>query len=178
VLRLDKLLKPWNESAELCDHINLYGFWNKTAFLTKSGDLGMVLRVPGIRQIGIPFLGLASGVYRLLLLQGACGCGIEHPCTPVGAVLHGDREFHRSGEHGSGTSIADSSRSGQHLHPLQNPRADGQSLLGFRRRSRRRHGRNDFSCDPQNDLGRRNGTHEHKHIFRHHPRSGTLPRTV
>ena len=29
-------------------HINLYGFWNETAFLTKSGDLGMVLRVPGV----------------------------------------------------------------------------------------------------------------------------------
>lgn len=48
MLRLDKLLKPWKESAELCDHINLYGFWNDTAFLTKSGDLGMVLRVTGV----------------------------------------------------------------------------------------------------------------------------------
>src|ERR1700761_258130 len=36
------------ESAELCDHINLYGFWSDTAFLTKSGDLGMVLRVSGV----------------------------------------------------------------------------------------------------------------------------------
>ena len=47
MLRLDKLLKPWNESAELCDHINLYGFWNGNTFLTKSGDLGMVLKVTG-----------------------------------------------------------------------------------------------------------------------------------
>ena len=31
-----------------CDHINLYGFWNETAFLTKSGDLGMILSVPGV----------------------------------------------------------------------------------------------------------------------------------
>ena len=29
-------------------HINLYGFWNQTSFLTKSGDLGMVLAVHGI----------------------------------------------------------------------------------------------------------------------------------
>jgi hypothetical protein len=28
----------------LNDHINLYGFWNETTFLTKSGDLGMVLQ--------------------------------------------------------------------------------------------------------------------------------------
>src|ERR1700743_2643217 len=48
MLRLDEVIKPWKESAALNDHINLYGFWNETAFLTKSGDLGMVLSVPGV----------------------------------------------------------------------------------------------------------------------------------
>src|SRR5260370_7016665 len=48
MLRLDKVIKPWKESAALNDHINLYGFWSETAFLTKSGDLGRVLSVPGI----------------------------------------------------------------------------------------------------------------------------------
>src|ERR1700723_1169019 len=48
MLRLDKVIKPWKESAALNDHINLYGFWNETAFLTKRGDLGMVLSVPGV----------------------------------------------------------------------------------------------------------------------------------
>src|SRR5579863_8079584 len=48
MLRLNKVIKPWKESASLNDHINLYGFWNETAFLTKSGDLGMVLSVPGV----------------------------------------------------------------------------------------------------------------------------------
>ena len=48
MLRLDKVIKPWKEAASLCDHINLYGFWNETAFLTKSGDLGMVLRFAGV----------------------------------------------------------------------------------------------------------------------------------
>ncbi len=48
MLRLDKVIKPWKESAALNNHINLYGFWNETAFLTKSGDVGMVLRVPGV----------------------------------------------------------------------------------------------------------------------------------
>jgi type IV secretion system protein VirB4 len=48
MLRLDKVIKPWKESACLNDHINLYGFWNETTFLTKSGDLGMVLSVPGV----------------------------------------------------------------------------------------------------------------------------------
>jgi type IV secretion system protein TrbE len=48
MLRFDKVIKPWKESASLSDHINLYGFWNETAFLTKSGDVGMVLSIPGV----------------------------------------------------------------------------------------------------------------------------------
>ena len=48
MLRLSRVIKPWKESAALNDHINLYGFWNQTAFLTKSGDLGMVLHVEGV----------------------------------------------------------------------------------------------------------------------------------
>ncbi|MBB5062519.1 VirB4 family type IV secretion system protein [Granulicella mallensis] len=48
MLRLDRVIKPWKESAALNDHINLYGFWNDTTFLTKSGDLGMVLQIQGV----------------------------------------------------------------------------------------------------------------------------------
>ena len=48
MLRVDKVIKPWREADSLNSHINLYGFWNETAFLTKSGDLGMVLSVPGV----------------------------------------------------------------------------------------------------------------------------------
>jgi type IV secretory pathway VirB4 component len=48
MLRLDKVIKPWKESAALNDHINLYCFWNETAFLTKSGDVGMILSIPGV----------------------------------------------------------------------------------------------------------------------------------
>ena len=50
MLRLDKVIKPWKESAALNDHINLYGFWNETTFLTKSGDVGMILSVPGVEE--------------------------------------------------------------------------------------------------------------------------------
>ena len=48
MLRVDEFIKPWKDSACLNDHINLYGFWNETAFLTKSGYVGMVLSVPGV----------------------------------------------------------------------------------------------------------------------------------
>src|ERR1700677_4022012 len=48
MLRVDKVINAWKDSACLNDHINLYGFWNETTFLTKSGDVGMVLSVPGV----------------------------------------------------------------------------------------------------------------------------------
>jgi type IV secretion system protein TrbE len=48
MLRLDKVVKPWKEAASLNDHIILYGFWNETVFLTKSGDVGMIFRVSGV----------------------------------------------------------------------------------------------------------------------------------
>ena len=48
MLRLDRVIKPWKESGALNAHINLYGFWNNEVFLTKSGDLGIVLRVCGV----------------------------------------------------------------------------------------------------------------------------------
>ncbi len=48
MLRIDKVIKPWKEAAALSDHINLYGQWSETTFLTKSGDVGMVLRVGGV----------------------------------------------------------------------------------------------------------------------------------
>jgi type IV secretion/conjugal transfer VirB4 family ATPase len=48
MLRIDRVIKPWKDAAALNEHINLYGFWNDRAFLTKSGDLGMVLAVQGV----------------------------------------------------------------------------------------------------------------------------------
>jgi hypothetical protein len=48
MLRLDKVIKPWKGAAALTEHVNLYGFWNEHTFLTKSGDLGMVLSVSGV----------------------------------------------------------------------------------------------------------------------------------
>jgi type IV secretion system protein TrbE len=48
MLNLAKIIKPWKESGALNAQLNLYGFWNSTTFLTKSGGLGTVLRVEGI----------------------------------------------------------------------------------------------------------------------------------
>ena len=65
MLRLNKLTKPWKNAAAFGDHINLYGFWDETAFLTKSGDLGMVLRVTGVDYESLDSTEQAYAVKRL-----------------------------------------------------------------------------------------------------------------
>src|SRR5579859_3009222 len=77
MLRLDKAIKPWKESAALNDHINLYGFWNETTFLTKSGDLGMVLRVPGVDYESLDRADQEYAVKRLEAALKAFGPGFH-----------------------------------------------------------------------------------------------------
>ena len=77
MLRLDKLIKPWKESAALNDHINLYGFWNETAFLTKSGDVGMVLSVPGVDYESLDRMEQEYAVKRLEAALKAFGPGFH-----------------------------------------------------------------------------------------------------
>ncbi len=77
MLRLDKVIKPWKEAAALSDHINLYGFWNETAFLTKSGDLGMVLRVTGVDYESLDHAEQEYAVKRLEAALKAFGPGFH-----------------------------------------------------------------------------------------------------
>src|SRR6204780_63634 len=75
MLRVDKVIKPWKESAALNEHINLYGFWNETAFLTKSGDVGMVLSVPGVDYESLDRSEQEYAVKRLEAALRAFGSG-------------------------------------------------------------------------------------------------------
>jgi type IV secretion system protein VirB4 len=77
MLRLAKVLKPWKESAALNAHINLYGFWNETTFLTKSGDVGMVLSVPGVDYESLDRSEQAYAVKRLEAALKAFGPGFH-----------------------------------------------------------------------------------------------------
>ena len=77
MLRVDKVIKPWKESAALNDHINLYGFWNETAFLTKSGDVGMVLSVPGVDYESLDRAEQEYAVKRLEAALKAFGPGFH-----------------------------------------------------------------------------------------------------
>jgi type IV secretion/conjugal transfer VirB4 family ATPase len=77
MLRLDKVIKPWKDAAALNAHINLYGFWNKTTFLTKSGDLGMVLSVPGVDYESLDRTAQEYAVKRLEAALKAFGPGFH-----------------------------------------------------------------------------------------------------
>jgi len=65
MLRLAKILKPWKEADSFPAHINLYGFWNETVFITKSGDLGTILRVTGVDYESLDYGRQESAVKRL-----------------------------------------------------------------------------------------------------------------
>jgi hypothetical protein len=77
MLRLREVIKPWKESAALNSHINLYGFWNQTAFLTKSGDLGMVLQVGGVDYESLDHAEQEYAVKRLEAALKAFGPGFH-----------------------------------------------------------------------------------------------------
>jgi type IV secretion system protein TrbE len=77
MLRLHKVIKPWKEAASLNDNINLYGFWSETVFLTKSGDVGMVLRVPGVDYESLDYNSQDYSVKRLESALKSFGSGFR-----------------------------------------------------------------------------------------------------
>ena len=48
MLNLKKVLKSYSETGSLNEQVNLYGFVDPHAFLTKSGDVGVILQVHGV----------------------------------------------------------------------------------------------------------------------------------
>src|SRR5271170_4837652 len=48
MLRLSRIFKNYNETGSLSELINLYGFIGPHVFLTKSGDVGIILEVRGV----------------------------------------------------------------------------------------------------------------------------------
>src|SRR5215471_13567938 len=65
MLRISQVIKPWKESGALNAHINLYGFWNDEVFLTKGGDLGIVLKVRGVDYESLDLKAQEYAVKRL-----------------------------------------------------------------------------------------------------------------
>jgi type IV secretion/conjugal transfer VirB4 family ATPase len=48
MLKLKSIFKNYAETGSLCERVNLYGFIDSHVFLTKTGDLGLLLEVPGV----------------------------------------------------------------------------------------------------------------------------------
>jgi type IV secretion/conjugal transfer VirB4 family ATPase len=77
MLRLAKIIKPWTEAGSLNANINLYGFWDETTFLTKSGDLGMILNVYGVDFESLDQAGQEFAVKRLEAALKSFGPGFH-----------------------------------------------------------------------------------------------------
>lgn len=41
-------MQPADEAGSFATQINLFGFWDEHSFLTKSGDLGSILKIGSI----------------------------------------------------------------------------------------------------------------------------------
>jgi type IV secretion/conjugal transfer VirB4 family ATPase len=65
MFKVENITKDWKEAGSLQAHINLYGFWDEHCFLTKTGDLGSVLRIGGIDYESLDHAGRDYAVRRL-----------------------------------------------------------------------------------------------------------------
>ena len=77
MLNIARVLKPWKEAASLNAQINLYGFWDATTFLTKSGESEMVLRVGGVDYESLDTSEQEYAVKRLEAALKAFGPGFH-----------------------------------------------------------------------------------------------------
>ena len=91
MLRLAKIIKPWTEAGSLNANINMYGFWDETTFLTKSGDLGMILKVCGVDFESLDQAGQEFAVKRLEAASSLSGRAFMSTSTfsrPIGQICH------------------------------------------------------------------------------------------
>jgi type IV secretion/conjugal transfer VirB4 family ATPase len=65
MVKVEHITKDWKEAGSFPAQINLYGFWDDHAFLTKSGDLGSVLKIGGIDYESLDHAGRDYAVKRL-----------------------------------------------------------------------------------------------------------------
>src|ERR1051325_800592 len=48
MLRLSKIVKSYKEAGSLSENVSVFGFLDDQVFLTKGGDVGVVMRVEGV----------------------------------------------------------------------------------------------------------------------------------
>ncbi len=77
MLNIRKVVKPWQEAGSLNANVNLYGFIAEDAFLTKTGDVGTVLSIPGVDYESLDTQEQQSAVRRLESALKAFGEGFH-----------------------------------------------------------------------------------------------------
>jgi type IV secretion/conjugal transfer VirB4 family ATPase len=65
MVKVEHITKEWKEAGSFPAQVNLYGFWDEHSFLTKSGDLGAVLKIGGIDYESLDHAGRDYAVKRL-----------------------------------------------------------------------------------------------------------------
>jgi type IV secretion system protein VirB4 len=65
MLKVDTITKDWKEAGSFAAQLNLFGFWDEHCFLTKTGDLGAVLKIGGIDYESLDYAGRDYAVKRL-----------------------------------------------------------------------------------------------------------------
>jgi len=65
MLKLKRIFKNYEETGSLNEQVNLYGFVDSHMFLTKTGDLGVVVEVRGVDYECLDQTTLASLTKRL-----------------------------------------------------------------------------------------------------------------
>jgi type IV secretory pathway VirB4 component len=65
MVKLEHITKDWKEAGSFAAQLNLYGFWDEHSFLTKSGDLGVALRIGGVDYESLDHAGRDYTVRRL-----------------------------------------------------------------------------------------------------------------
>jgi type IV secretion/conjugal transfer VirB4 family ATPase len=65
MLKVDAITKDWKEAGSFPAQLNLYGLWDEHCFLTKTGDLGAVLKIGGIDYESLDHAGRDYAVKRL-----------------------------------------------------------------------------------------------------------------
>ena len=53
MFRLDRALEAYRRAGSLNDRINLFGFIDDSVFLSKSGDVGVILAIKGVDHAGL-----------------------------------------------------------------------------------------------------------------------------
>ncbi len=69
MFRISNITHDWEEAGSFAAQLNLYGFWDENSFLTKTGDLGAVLKVEGIDYESLDHAGRDYAVKRLEALS-------------------------------------------------------------------------------------------------------------